>query len=201
MVNVLINKYVKEKLFKEINDDLKEIFFGVCPSDKINKFTMFEKMMPGKKYPFLISKTGTSDQGETHWWSIMNISPKSKLFFDSFRIEGIKHFIGSDDKKIFGKILKGIQTIDDKGKKLTLCKLEFSMNAHERLKDNEIKKSAEDLFHLIYSFGKNEELTNFVNIWMLEDPIQMPKTDFLNIFFTKTYFFPAKKAKFKATRS
>ena len=38
-----------EKLFKKINsDDLNENFLGVYPSDKINKFIMFEKMMPGK---------------------------------------------------------------------------------------------------------------------------------------------------------
>ena len=48
MVNVLINKI--EKLFKEINnDDLNENFLGVYPPDKINKFIMFEKMIPGKK--------------------------------------------------------------------------------------------------------------------------------------------------------
>ena len=39
-----------EKLFKEINnDDLNEDFLRVYPSDKISKFIMFEKMMPGKK--------------------------------------------------------------------------------------------------------------------------------------------------------
>ena len=71
-----------EKLFKKINsDDLNENFLGVYPSDKINKFIMFEKMMPRKKYSFLVSNTDRSDQGGTHWGSIMNISPKSELFF------------------------------------------------------------------------------------------------------------------------
>ena len=131
-----------KKLFKEINnDDLRENFLGVYPSNKINKFIMFEKMMPGKKYPLLVSNTDRSGQGGTHWWSIMNISPKSELFvFDSYGIEGMKHFIVSDDKKIVGKILKGIETIDQKDKKLTLCKLKFSMNAYEKLAENEIKK-------------------------------------------------------------
>ena len=53
------------------------------------------------------------------------------------------------------------------------------MNAYERLKENETKKLAEspqDLFNLIHSFGKSDQLTNFVNVWMLEDPMQMPKT-------------------------
>ena len=167
-----------EKLFKEINnDDLNENFLGVYPSDKINKFIMFEKMMPGKKYPFLVSNTDRSDQGRMHWWSIMNISPKKELFFfDLYGIEGMKHFTVSDDKKIVGKILKGIETIDQKDKKLTLCKLKFSMNAYEKLAESEIKKlleSTQEFFHLIHSFGKNEYLTNFVNVWMLENPMKL----------------------------
>ena len=57
-----------------------------------------------------------------------------------FRIDGMKQFIVSKDKKkIVGKILKGIETIDQKDKKLTLCKLKFSMNAYEKLTENEHK--------------------------------------------------------------
>ena len=69
----------------------------------------------------------------------------------------MKHFIVSDVKKMVRKILKGIETIDQKDRKLTLCKLKFSMNAYGRLKENEIKKiseSAQDLSHLIRSFRK-----------------------------------------------
>ena len=67
-----------EKLFKEINnDDLNEDFLGVYPCDKIRKFIMFEKMMPGKK-SFLDFKHGYN--------------------FYSYRIEGVKHFIISDEK-------------------------------------------------------------------------------------------------------
>ena len=146
-----------KKLFKERNNDvLNENFLDVYPSDKINKFIMFEKMMPGKKYPFLISNMDRSNQGVTHLWSIMNISPKSALFFDSYGIEGMKHFIVTDDKKMLRKILKVIETIDQTDKKLTTCKLKFSMNAYERLKENEIKKfseSAQDLFLLIHGFS------------------------------------------------
>ena len=96
----------------------------------------------------------------------MNILPKSEFFFDLHGIEGMKHFIISDDKKTVGKILKGIETIDQKDKKLTLCKLKFSMNAYEKLTENEIKKlskSAEDFFHFTHNFGKNKQLMNFVN--------------------------------------
>ena len=44
-----VSNFETEKRFKEINDeDIHEKFLGVFPSDKINKFIMFEKMMPGK---------------------------------------------------------------------------------------------------------------------------------------------------------
>ena len=108
----------------------------------------------------------------------------------------MKHFIVNDDNKIVGKILKGIETIDQKDKKLTLCKLKFSMNAYEKLTESEIKKlleSAQGFFRLIHNFGKKEQLKNFVNVWMLEDPIQMLKTVACGPFkyiFTKTFFFP-----------
>ena len=77
-----ISNFEIEPVFKEINsDDLNENFLAVFPSDKINKFIMFERMMPGKKYPFIISNTDRSDKNGTHCWSILNISPKSELFF------------------------------------------------------------------------------------------------------------------------
>ena len=45
-----------EKVFKEMNnEDINKKFIGVFPSDKMNKFIMFEKMMSGKKHPFIIS--------------------------------------------------------------------------------------------------------------------------------------------------
>ena len=75
-----ISNFEMEKVFKETNnEDINKNFLGVFPSDKINKFIMFEKMMPGKKHPFIISNTGRSDECGTHWWSILNISPKSVL--------------------------------------------------------------------------------------------------------------------------
>ena len=70
------------------------------PFDKINKFVMFEKMMPGKKYPFIISNANRSAENGTHWLRTLNISPKSEiLWFDSFGIIGMKRFIAQDDKK------------------------------------------------------------------------------------------------------
>ena len=113
----------------------------------------------------------------------------------------MKHFIVSDDEKIVRKGLKGIETIDQKDKKLTLCKLKFSMNAYEKLAENKIKKlseSAQDFFHLIHNLGKNKQLTNFVKVWVFESPIQMPKTVTcgpFQIYFYENLFFPDKNSK------
>ena len=78
----------------------------------------------------------------------------------------MKRFIVTDDKKMVGKVLKGFELVDKKDYKLTLIKLKFSMNGYKNLAEKEI-------FSLIYGFSKNGNITNFVNVWMLEDPIQM----------------------------
>ena len=62
-----ISNFEIEKVFKEINnEDINKNFLGVFPSDKINKFIMFEKMMPGKKCSLIISNMDRSDEGGTH---------------------------------------------------------------------------------------------------------------------------------------
>ena len=46
------------------------------------------------------------------------------------------------------------------------------MNGYDKLTEKKIKllwETVEDFFHLIHSFGQNENITNFVNAWMLED--------------------------------
>ena len=136
-----ISNFEIEKVFKQKNNEgINKNLLGVFPSDKVNKFITFEKMMPGRKYPFIIPNTNRSDKGSTHCWSILNIPPKSDmLFFDSFGISGMKHFIVSDDKKIVGKVLKGLELADQKNKKkLTLVKLTFLMNSYKNLAKNEI---------------------------------------------------------------
>ena len=45
----------------------------------------------------------------------------------------MKRFIVQDDKKVVGKVLKGIELADTKHNKLTLVMLKFSMNNYDRL--------------------------------------------------------------------
>ena len=69
----------------------------------------------------IISNTDRNNESGTHWWSILNISSKSKiLFFDSFEISGMKRFIVTNDKKVIRKVLKGLEIADKKDDKLTL---------------------------------------------------------------------------------
>ena len=37
-----------QRVFEDVKNDLNENFLGVFPSDKINRFVMFEKMIPEK---------------------------------------------------------------------------------------------------------------------------------------------------------
>ena len=99
---------------------------------------MFEKLIPGIKYRFIISNTDTSDKGGIPWWSILNISLKSELFFDSFGISGTKKFIVTDDKKIVGKVLKELELGDRKDDKLTLMVSKFLINGYKTLTEKEI---------------------------------------------------------------
>ena len=69
-----------EIIFKNMgNDDLNENFLSIFPSNKINKFISFKKIMPGLKYLFLIANTKRSDKRGKHWWSILNISPSNGI--------------------------------------------------------------------------------------------------------------------------
>ena len=103
----LSNFDIEEIFNKASNSDLLQNFVGVFPSDKMNKFLDFKKMMKGKKYPFLIANTDKSHQQGTHWWSILDIDGKKDfLLFDYFGIKGLKNFIVKDDEKIVAKVLK-----------------------------------------------------------------------------------------------
>lgn len=45
-------------------------------------------------YPFMIINTDRSDREGTHWWSILDLHPRKKIYlFDSFGFEGLKSFI------------------------------------------------------------------------------------------------------------
>ena len=47
-----------------------------------------------RKFPFIIANTDASNKPGVHWWSILDIELRTDIFFfDSYGIEGLKHFI------------------------------------------------------------------------------------------------------------
>ena len=103
------------------DDDLISNFVGVFPSNYMNKFIDHAAMISTKgKYPFIIANTDDSNKPGTHWWSILDIEPKNDIFFfDSFDLDGLKHFIMQDDRKIVEKILFGIEKMTRTDNKIT----------------------------------------------------------------------------------
>ena len=99
-------------------------FVGVFPSDYLNKFVNHAAMIHNSgKYPFIIANTDDSQKDGTHWWSILDIEPKTDIFFfDSYGLDGLKDFIIQDDKAIIDKILVGIDKMDRTDKKKPFAK-------------------------------------------------------------------------------
>ena len=116
----LLKNFQIEEAFEKIGDeDLLENFVCVFPSNRMNRFINHTAMISENgKYPFVIANTDADNKPGVHWWSIIDIEPRNDIFFfDSFGIEGLKHFIIQDDKKTVEKILLGIEKMDRSGKK------------------------------------------------------------------------------------
>ena len=123
------------------------------------------------------------------------------FFFDSFRLDGLKHFIIQDDKPIVDKILLGVEQMTRTDQKITLCKVKFNLAACRDLTKNEIDSlsdTARNFFQFVQAFGIKLKLRGFVNIWMVEDRIQDLGSATCRIFqihFYENLFNPNKKSK------
>ena len=173
-----ISNYQIEDAFKKIGDeDLLKNFVGVFPSNYMNKFINHAAMISDRgKYPFVIANTDASNKPGAHWWNILDIEPRTELFFFvSFGIDGLKHFIIQDDKTIVHKILLGIKQMDRTDQKITLCRIKFNLGACKDLTKEEIDSlsdTARNFVQFVQAFGIKLKLRSFVNIWMVEDKIQ-----------------------------
>ena len=168
-----ISNFQIENAIKEIGDeDLLDNFVGVFPSNYMNRFINYSAMIEEKRE----KNTDANNIKGTHWWSILNIEPKNELFFfDSFGLDGLKHFIIQDDRKIIDKILIGIEQMNKTDQKITLCKIKFNLGACKELSKKEIDSlsdTARDFFYFIQAFGIKFKLKSFVNIWVVVDRIQ-----------------------------
>ena len=110
------------------------------------------------KYPFIIANTDASNKPCVHWWSILDIEPRNDIFFfDSFGLDGLKHFIIQDDKPIVDKILLGIEQMNRTDKKITLCKIKFNLSACKELSKKEIdslSETARNFFFISFKRSK-----------------------------------------------
>ena len=125
--NGISNFQIEEALTNIGDEDIENNFTGVFPLNHMNKFIDHKLIISGKKkerkYPFIIANTDASSKSRMHWWSILNIEPKTDIFFlDSFRLDGLKNFIIQDDRKVIEKILFGTNQITRTDKKNSSCK-------------------------------------------------------------------------------
>ena len=198
-----ISNFQIEEVFKKIDDeDLLENFVGVFPSNYMNKFINHTAMISDRgKFPFIIANTDASDKPGAHWWSILDNEPKTDIFsFDTFGLDGLKHFIVQDDKPIVEKILLDIEQMDRSDNKITLCRIKFNLGACKNLTEKEIDSlsdTARNFFCFIQAFGIKLNLRSFVNIWMVEDRIQdldSSTCGIFQIYFYENLFNPNEKS-------
>ena len=199
-----ISNFQIEKAFKKIDDeDLLDNFVGVFPSNYMNKLINHAAMIEDSgKYPFIIANTDSADTPGEHWWNILDIEPRTDIFFfDSYGIEGLKHFIIQDDRPIVDQILIGIEKMDRTDNKITLCKVKFNLSACKNLTENEINslsETARNFFYFIQAFGIKLKLRGFVNIWMVEDRLQdldSATCGIFQIYFYQNLFNPEENSK------
>ena len=180
------------KFFENVEDnDIKENFVGVFPSNHINKFISFHKLVrdADKKYPFIIMNTDRSDKAGTHWWSFLDLHPKKEIFlFDSFGFEGFSKFIIDNDIKTLNKILFGIKKFKREDKKITLITLKFSMKEYEKIKTgHQLRETTQDLLHLMYEYGRLHNINDNVTIHAVDDQLQEIYSDTCGMF--QLYFY------------
>ena len=182
-----------EDFFEKVNDeDLKNNFIGVFPSNYINRFISYHSIMKDRskvKYPFIIMNTDRSDRAGTHWWSFLDLHQKKEIFlFDSFGFEGFKKFIIDNDRKVLNKVLFGLNKFQKSDRKITLISVKFSMSEYEKIKDTkQLKTTTQDLLHLMYEFGKLHNIEDEITVFSLDDQLQKIETDTCGIF--QIYFY------------
>ena len=157
------------------------------------------------KFPFIIANTDASNKPGVYWWSILDIESRTNIFFfDSYGIEGLKHFIIQDDRQIVDKILIGIEKMDRTDDKITLCKIKFNRGACKHLTEDEINSLSEiarNFFYFIQAFGIKLKLRSFVNIWMVEDrsqDLESATCGIFQIYFYQNLFNPDQNSKIQS---
>ena len=172
--------------------------------DSVTKYINFYEMIKRRngKYPFAIFNTDKENEPGVHWWSFIDIHPKSNLFlFDLFGIEGFKLFIANNDQDITNKLLYNSKKCENKSnQKLRLCSMKFCVETWQKMSHktkDQLTDTAQNFFHLLEQFAKLKK-THCMNILILENQIQdlvSPNCGQFQIYFYKSLFDPNKKSK------
>ena len=182
---------------------------GVYLSNSITKFINYSKIMKekGSIYSFAIFNIDRSDKPGTHWWSFLNIKPKSKLFLlDSEGFQGFKYFIVDNDYPTINKLLYNLNKFNKKDNKISLVSPKFSPKIY-KLKRNELSKlteTARDFFHLLAEFAKGNNLTNEITVIMMDDEVQELYSDTCSnfqLYFYKNLWTPTRNVKLYMMKS
>ena len=118
-----------KKYFKNENEDIKENFIGVYSSNSITRYINYYKIIKEKRcyYPFAIFNINRANKLETHWWSFLNVYPKTQLLlFDSKRFQGFKYFIVDNDYSTINKLLYNLDKFNKKDNNLSVASLIFN---------------------------------------------------------------------------
>ena len=156
---------------------------GTYSIHSITKYINFYEIIKKRnaKYPFAIFNTDKHNEPGQHWWSFLDIDPKSNLFlFDSFGLEGFKLFIVNNDEDIVDKLLYNFQKckLEPATQKLQLCAMKFCVWTWQKLDQkakSQLTETAQNLFHLLEQFAKLKK-SNCMNIIILENTIQEIET-------------------------
>ena len=201
-----ISNFVIEKAINEIDDDLKQNFVNVFPSNHTFKFINFTHYIREKSapYPFMVMNTDRSGKEGEHWWSLLEISSRDQIFlFDSFGFIGLKEFIIDNDKKIVDRFFYRLEKINKKDKKINLTHLQFDIESYKKINKNSLTSTAQDFFHTLSEFGKVHK-NKIVDVYMVDDQLQDLKSDTCGIFqlyFYTNLFVPKKNSKIISNKS
>ena len=129
---------------------------GTYSIDSITRYINFYDIIKRRnaKYPFAIFNTDKENEP-----GIYGYSPKNNLFlFDSFGVEGFKHFIVDNDQKNINELLYNFKKCESKSsKKLKLCTTKFCVETWQKISQktkDQLTDTAQNFFHLLEQFAK-----------------------------------------------
>ena len=184
--------------------DIKKNFIGVYSSNSITRYINYYKTIREKHccYPFTISNTGKANKPGTHWWSFLNIYPKTQLLlFGSEGFQGLKYFIVDNDYLTINKFLYNLEKSNKKDNNLSLASLKFPIETYHNLKEREISNltdTAKDFFPLLAEFVKVNNVLKEMTVLMLVNKIQEIYSytcSLFQLYFHKNLFDPDENSK------